>query len=69
VPHNYINTLVRHRGLSETDAFTIMVDMVATEHSHLSDSLDELATKKPVNHHKIYIEGILRVPLATLYWR
>ncbi|KAG9701279.1 terpenoid synthase, partial [Aureobasidium melanogenum] len=69
VPHNYINTLIKHRSLSETDAFTIMLDMVATEHSQLSDSLEELATKKPVNHNEMYIQGILRVPLANLHWR
>ncbi|KAG9801018.1 terpenoid synthase, partial [Aureobasidium melanogenum] len=68
VPHNYINTLIKHRSLSETDAFTIMLDMVATEHSQLSDSLEELATKKPVNHNEMYIQGILRVPLANLHW-
>jgi hypothetical protein len=46
-----------------------MLDMVAGEHSQLSDSLEELATKKPVNHNEMYIQGILRVPLANLHWR
>jgi hypothetical protein len=46
-----------------------MLDMVATEHRQLSNSLEELAAKKSAKHHKMYIEGILRVPLANLYWR
>ncbi|KAG9763092.1 terpenoid synthase, partial [Aureobasidium melanogenum] len=69
VPHNYINTVIKHKGLSETDALAIMLDMVAGEHKQLSDSLEKLATEIPTKHHKMYVEGILRVPLANLYWR
>jgi hypothetical protein len=46
-----------------------MLDMVAIEHKQLSDSLEELATQKSTKHHKMYIEGVLRVSLANLYWR
>jgi hypothetical protein len=46
-----------------------MLDMVAGEHRQLSDSLEELARETLTKHHKMYIEGILRVPLANLYWR
>jgi hypothetical protein len=42
---------------------------MALPYSQLSDSLEELATKKSTKHHKMYSEGILRVPLANLYWR
>ena len=69
MPHNYINTVIKHKGLSETDALAIMLDMVAGEHRQLSDSLEKLATEISTKHHKMYVEGILRVPLANLYWR
>ncbi|KAG9512488.1 terpenoid synthase, partial [Aureobasidium melanogenum] len=68
VPHNYINTLIKHEGHSEEDASAIMLDMVVAEHQKLADCLGDLATEKPTEHHKMYIESIPRVPLANLYW-
>ncbi|KAG9569738.1 terpenoid synthase, partial [Aureobasidium melanogenum] len=69
VPHNYVNTLIRHKGLVEKGASVIMLDMVAAEHQRLSDCLKDLTTKERSGHHKMYIESIPRVPLANLYWR
>ncbi|TIA31014.1 hypothetical protein D6C78_09209 [Aureobasidium pullulans] len=69
VPHNYINTLIKNKGVSEEDAFSIMLDLVAVEHRLLSDCLEDLATEKLVGHYKLYTESIPRVPLANLHWR
>lgn len=69
VPHNYINILIKHKGLSEEDASAIILEMVAAEHKQLSNCLGEFATEKLTDHHDIYVKGILRVPLANLHWR
>ncbi|KAG9890255.1 terpenoid synthase, partial [Aureobasidium melanogenum] len=67
VLHNYINTLIK-QGFSEKDASAIMLDMVVAEHQKLSDCLEDLATGKITEHHKMDIESVPRVPLANLYW-
>jgi hypothetical protein len=69
VPHNYINTLIKHGGLSEKDASAKILDMVAEEHIQLSACLENLTRETAAKHNRMYIEGILRVPLANLYWR
>lgn len=73
MPHNYVVSLTHYENISESDALEIIRKRVIRQQDLLSETTQRLFHPKNEDSlaldRKRYIEGVLRVPMANLWWR